>query len=138
MLHNRKSRNRYRSFPKDTTCAFCDPNEIKGRIIRETKHAYIIPNRVSYDFWEAQGVKEHLMVIPKQHVKSLSELPDAHLLDIIKLVAEYESHDYNVYARAVRSKTRSVTHQHTHLLKLDHKPARFSLFLRKPYFLLKF
>ena len=138
MFHFRKNRNVYKSYPKPDSCPFCDV-ETTAKAVRETEYSYIIHNRVSYDVWEMRRVRDHLMVIPKQHVHSLSDLSDAAKLDVVNLIAEYESHDYNVYARAVTSKQRSVTHQHTHLLKLEpKKAARGILYLKKPYLLIKF
>ncbi|MDB5176192.1 MAG: hypothetical protein JWM81_1050 [Candidatus Saccharibacteria bacterium] len=138
MFHYRKNLTAYESLLKPEHCPFCDYDAVKSLVIRETKYAYVLPNRVSYDMWEMRNVTEHLMVIPKKHVLGLAELPEAAMLDIIKLIAEYEAKGYNVYARAVDSAQRSQPHQHTHLIKLDSKPGRFVLFLSKPYFLLKF
>ena len=106
--------------------------------IAETAHAFIVPNRVFYDLWELRTVTNHLLVIPKRHVRSLSELTKAERLDIMNVLADYEGNDYNVYARAVNSLQRSVAHQHTHLIKTGTRQGRFSIFLKKPYFLLKF
>jgi diadenosine tetraphosphate (Ap4A) HIT family hydrolase len=75
--------------------------------------------------------------MPKRHVHSLSELDEAALLDIMKLLAEYEGHEYNVYARAAKSTERSVSHLHTHLIRIGSKSARGSLYVRKAYFLVK-
>ncbi len=127
----------YNKFPKPADCPFCDATET-AQAIRETEHAYILPNRIFYDVWELRRVTDHLMVVPKAHVRSLSELPDEAKLDIMNLIGEYESGDYNVYARATTSMTRSVTHQHTHLIRADHKAARLLLHLSRPYVTIKF
>ena len=136
MYHYRATKKKYVGYPKSTTCPFCDRERPDEEIV-ETKHAYIMPNRVFYDVWELRTVTDHLLVIPKRHVNSLSELTSAERLDIMNLIADYEGRDYNVYARAVDSPQKSVTHQHTHLIKTDSRLGRFLIFLKKPYFLFK-
>lgn len=138
MYHFRKTRNKYVAYPKPSKCDFCDTTQMSERAVQETKYAYIVPNRTFYDVWEMQRVRDHLLVIPKKHIGSLSDLSDAAKIDIMNLIGKYEQTDYNVYARAVISKGRSVEHQHTHLIKTNHKVGRFFLFLRKPYFLIRF
>lgn len=138
MYHYRKSRNEYARYPKPKDCPFCDAQETGQRILRETEHALVIPNRTFYDVWETRSVLDHLLVIPKRHVKSLSELSDAEKLDIVTLIGDYEKGDYSMYARAGTSVTRSVGHQHTHLIKTDAKMAKFYLHIKKPYLTVKF
>ncbi len=136
MFHYRKTRKIYKSYPKPKVCNFCDPETLKN-IIHETPYSYIVPNRVFYDVWEMHNVTDHLLLMPKRHVHTFSELTDGEKLDIMHLVGEYESKEYNVYARASKNKQRSVSHQHTHLIKTHHKPARISLTIRRPYLLIK-
>jgi diadenosine tetraphosphate (Ap4A) HIT family hydrolase len=137
MYHKRKTRKKYDAYPKPAACQFCDPAEITSRLVRETELAWVIKNRTFYDMWEMSKVLDHLMIVPKRHVASLSELTDAEKLDVMNLVGQYESTDYNIYARAVTNTRRSVAHQHTHLIKTDHKLARFLLHVRRPYFMIK-
>lgn len=136
MYHYRKSRKVYNNFPKPAGCPFCDPQET-ATALRETEHAFVLANRTFYDLWELRRVTDHLMIVPKLHVRSLAELPDAAKLDIMKLIGEYESGDYNVYARATTSMTRSVAHQHTHLIKAERKSARMLVHIRRPYLTIK-
>lgn len=138
MYHYRPKRKIYKSFPKPKTCPFCNEAEYKENLLGETAHSHIIRNRVPYDVWELRDVTDHLMVIPKKHTGSLLELSDAERLDIMKTIAQYEAKGYNVYARGQDSSTRSVAHQHTHLLKTTQKLARGSLLMMKPYILIKF
>ena len=130
--HNRKAWKQYKSFPTATACPFCDPKERHERIILENQHAYVIDNRVHYSQWELRAVTDHLMVIPKKHVGSLAELDAAEQAGVIALIARYESQSYDVFARSPRSLSRSVHHQHTHLIKTADTPARGLLFLRRP------
>ena len=137
MYHHRKALKRYKSFPKPKSdeCHFCGKDQVA--IVAETEHARIIRNRVSYDVWELRKVVEHLMVIPKRHVTSLKGLHDAERIDIMKIIGDYESRGYNVYARSAGNLMRSVPHQHTHLIKTAGKLAKFTFYLKKPYIFIK-
>jgi diadenosine tetraphosphate (Ap4A) HIT family hydrolase len=137
MYHYRKTRKMYKSFPKAAHCHFCDVREMK-EILEETEYARVIRNRVSYDIWEMRKVIDHLMVIPKRHARSLNDLTDPERLDIMKLLGKYEADHYNVYARSIESMTRSVDHQHTHLIKTTSKLGKVLIFLHKPYILIRF
>lgn len=138
MYHYRKTRKVYTSYPKPESCDFCDMAKTPNQIMETSRHAWIVRNRVSYDVWELRDVTDHLMVVPKRHVRSLEELNDAEKLDIMNVMARHEANDYNVYARSVHSVSRSVGHQHTHLIKTGHKRGHGMLMLRKPYFFIKF
>lgn len=118
-------------------CTFCE-TITKEQLVSETEYTMVIPNRTFYDTWELHDVLDHLLVVPKHHVHSLNDLRDEELLDAMKICAKYEAKGYNVYARSSGSVRRSVSHQHTHLIKIDHKPPRISFFLHKPYLLIKF
>lgn len=138
MYHYRKTRKAYKSYPKHPECEFCDFNDIAEKIIEETDHARVIKNRVFYDIWEMRDVTEHLMIVPKRHVKKLKELSDEEKLDIMNTIARYEALGFNIYAREPNSLSRSVAHQHTHLIKTGKKPGKALFFSHKPYFVIKF
>jgi diadenosine tetraphosphate (Ap4A) HIT family hydrolase len=138
MYHYRKTRKIYKSFPKPIQCDFCNFHTSgTERVVEETDHALVVKNRVFYDLWEMREVTEHLMVIPKRHVRSLGDLNDAERLDIMKVIGRYENNNYNVYARAKESTARSVAHQHTHLIKISNKRSKILFYIRKPYMLIK-
>lgn len=135
MYHLRKTRKRYEKYGRSQACDFCDPAQHSSTIIKETKHAYVIPNRTFYDHWETRRVTDHRMIIPKRHVLHLGELNADERKDVIDLMAEYESRGYQVYARSPDSVSRSIPHQHTHLIKTEHKDHRIMFFMRRPYIL---
>lgn len=140
MLHYRKTKltyNRHRTNDQTlTVCAFCDiANE---HIVAENDTMFVIPNRVSYDMFEGRRVVDHVMVIPKLHRESTAEFTAAERSDVMLLIGEYESKGYNVYMRGVDSPSRSVKHQHTHLIKLRTKSSQFVLYAHKPYILIDF
>jgi len=132
---HRKTRKKYASFPKNDVCEFCDPKKYSEVVYEETEHAYVIPNRTFYDHWELRKITDHRLIIPKSHVLTLADLNKAERADVMDIIADYESRDYEIYARAPGSSTRSVPHQHTHLIKAESKAAKGLFFLRKPYIL---
>jgi diadenosine tetraphosphate (Ap4A) HIT family hydrolase len=138
VYRSRSNQKFYEKRQQKPGCPFCDPAEIDHRLLEETEYAYVIPNQPTYEVWEHHKVLDNLMVIPKRHVPNLNELNDDELLNVARIVARYESNGYSVYARANDSPRRTVTHQHTHLIKIDKKSPRLSLYLRKPYFLVRF
>lgn len=141
MLHYRKTKLTYnkhrKSDTKRTMCAFCD-DENQSRAIEENDTMFLIPNRVSYDMFEGRRVQDHVMVIPKKHRDSLAEFTADERSDAMLLIGEYEAKGYNVYARGVDSPSRSVQHQHTHLIKLEDKSSKVIIFSKKPYVLIDF
>lgn len=97
----------------------------------------VVPNRVSYDVFEGRTVTEHQMIIPRRHLELLEDFTDEEALEMFRLTAKYEQLGYNVYARGKDSVTRSVKHQHTHLIKTTNKVNEFLFYIRRPYFLIK-
>ena len=114
---------------------FCDQNNTQ-EVLTQNKTMYVIANRVSYDIFEGCPVLDHLMVIPKRHVETLNDFTDQEKIDHMTIAGNYERQGYGVYARGVESVTRSVKHQHTHLIKLSGSLPKGILYLKKPYFLM--
>ena len=133
---------RYRRFHKQYDnhiqqgCPFCQTYQ-EPKLIETTQHAQVVKNNFPYNLWEGKEVIEHLMILPKRHVPSLEYLHNDELLDIMQLIAKYEAANYNVYARGVTNNTRSVVHQHTHLIKISNTKAKFFFYLAKPYVVFK-
>lgn len=141
MRHYRKTMRQYAKFNQGDKqldgCTFCNEYEIKTNIVFENETMIVIPNRVKYDMFEGQRVTDHFMVIPKRHVETLGGFTEQEMIDQMRIAGQYEKQGYDVYARGVGNPTRTVKHQHTHLIKCEnkHKLPRFLLFIRKPYFL---
>jgi diadenosine tetraphosphate (Ap4A) HIT family hydrolase len=72
------------------------------------------------------------MIVPREHISSLSALDDNAKLEYVNILQKYEKRGYNVYARAPQSIMKSIVHQHTHLIKPDGPVKKFVLTLRKP------
>jgi diadenosine tetraphosphate (Ap4A) HIT family hydrolase len=116
-------------------CTFC--KEVGGaKIVQETETMFVIPNRVAYDMFEGRRVIDHLMVIPKHHRTTIRDFTDKEKIDQMTIIGQYEPDGYNVYARGVRSISRSVDHQHTHLIKLTNDKPKFIFFAEKPHILI--
>ena len=141
MLHYSKTRRQYVKLNKGDhhqrrDCAFCDDDTLTTRVTQETDTMMVLPNRVSYDIFEGRKVLDHLMIVPKRHLERVADFTDQEQLELMKLIGKYEANGYSIYARGWGSVSRSVKHQHTHLIKLDDKIASFNLYLRKPYVLI--
>jgi len=142
MYHFRSTRHIYDKLinqdkERATGCAFplCGGDSSQP-ITQENGTMYLVKNRTTYDIFEGRRVLDHLMVIPKRHVESLADFTEQEKIDHMDIVGQYEQLGYNVYARASGSVTRSVKHQHTHLIKLSDKLPRGILYIRRPYFLM--
>jgi hypothetical protein len=119
-------------------CSYCNDYKNKTfKMVREGRTMLIVHNRVSYDMFEGQRVTENLMVIPKRHVETLADFTDEEKLEHMAILGQYEKQCYDVYARGVGNVTRSMLHQHTHLIKMENvsKFPKVLLFISKPYFL---
>lgn len=75
------------------------------------------------------------MVIPKRHVNSLGDLSAEERADIMATLGKYERQNYNIYARAPGNASRSVPHQHTHLIKISNRFNKGVFFWQRPYIL---
>ena len=137
MNHLRKTRLAYNSRKSSKGCPFCADATGERKVIKN-KHSYVVPNLTKYDFWELYRVTDHLLLIPYKHVKHLGELGKEAKLEIVDIISKYESKGYSIYARGQGFKSRSVEHQHTHLIKTDNKKSKGALFFEKPYFLARF
>lgn len=102
----------------DEDCDFCTIKPGDENYVAESAHFKIIANAFPYSRWDSQHVAEHLMILPKVHILSLSKLSSKECDEYVALVSDYEFKGYSIYARAPGSKSRSIPHQHTHLFKL--------------------
>lgn len=139
MYRTRKTVLKYAAYLRTrskTVCDFCDRARLD--IIKEFKNTLIIRNRFPYSHWDMFNVVDHIMLIPKRHLVSLTELNEAEKLEYIRVLGEYEDQGYSIYARSFDSGMRTVGHQHTHLIKTDGASGhKWLMYLRKPYFVAK-
>jgi len=127
----------YRKSHHASGCDFCqfETNQA-GDIVMATKHFLIVKNMFQYDIWDGCPVTEHLLVSPRRHVVSLNDFTDEEKLAYIQLISEWESKGYSIYARSDLDKTKSVPHQHTHLIRLQGRPVKAMVYLHAPHMLL--
>jgi diadenosine tetraphosphate (Ap4A) HIT family hydrolase len=116
-------------------CPFCDLDD--RTVYKDDQHSMVISNLHPYEYWDKHNVVEHVLLIPKRHVENLNELRDDEKLEIMSTMAEYEANGYSVYWRSQTNATRTVPHQHTHLIKVDNTRTKLSVYSEKPYFVWK-
>ncbi len=100
-------------------CDFCSlVNQPNTQVIDIFDHFLRIYNRFPYSLWDGKTVKEHQMIIPKQHVIELNEFTADAAQEFLDIITRFEQQGFSLYARSQKDKTRSIAHQHTHLIKL--------------------
>lgn len=127
----------YRKTACSAGCVFCDLVKNGGeQVVKKTKHCLIIKNIFGYDIWDGCGVVEHLMLIPHRHTASLAKLSSNEKIDYMEQLSRFEAQGYSLYARSPGNVTKSVVHQHMHLIKVNNKRKKFLLYMRKPHVVL--
>lgn len=119
----------------DSDCQFCSFTAETPQVIAEHTHFWIVENIFPYKLWDDFLVEQHLMIVPKRHVVSLIELTDAEKFDYITLIADYEHHGYSIYSRTDKSLTKSIPHQHTHLIRVSDVPVSRLYYQSRPHIL---
>ena len=115
-------------------CPLC--NNVRNHILEETKNFYVVTNIYPYQYWDVQGVTGHQMIIPKKHIKSISDLKSKQRLELIDLIADYEAKGLNMYSRGDHNAYKSIPdHLHIHLIDLDQKLIKRLAYNSKPYIL---
>lgn len=100
-------------------CDFCNLVQVPTeQVIDEHAHFLRIKNRFPYAVWDSKSVTDHQMIIPKRHLVELNEFTPDEAQEFLNLITEYEHLGFSLYARSTEDRTRSVVHQHTHLIKL--------------------
>ena len=120
---------------KKAGCDFCGFGSEPAKVLNEYDNFWIVENIFGYDLWDSMTVVEHLMIVPKKHTESIGNLGAEVLAEYGQIIADYDKLGYSFYARAAGNKSKSIPHQHTHLLKFDGKRKKFYMFLKKPYIL---
>ena len=96
----------------------------------------VINTLFPYEYWDEQDVTDQLMLVPKKHVDTIRKLPVKAAEEFMDFLGKYENNGYSIYARTSGATSRTVPHQHTHLIKVRGKSKKFMLHLRKPYILI--
>lgn len=117
-------------------CQFCAFTRDTEQVIDELPQFWIVRNIFPYAIWDDYHVNEHLMIVPKRHVVSLAEFTDEEKLGYVNLIAEYEHRGYSVYSRTDNGPTKSIPHQHTHLIRVSDRPVDALYYSSSPHLLL--
>lgn len=113
--------NRYKERLKPDECSLCGAQRRGDHVVvEETDHTLVIENMFPYDKWNQRRVMDHLLFLPKRHIKSLTEFSPEEKQDFMNVLSKYEVRGYNYYGRATNDIDRSVAHIHIHLLKIKH------------------
>ncbi len=134
----RREEKQYRKLKKrqpSDVCNFCKITPGHDEFIEEGQYFKIITNRFHYSYWDEQAVQHQVMLVPKDHIDSISKLPVAAAKEFLDYIGKYEERGYSVYARPPQSVTKTITHQHTHLIKTDGKRKKLIVYSRKPFLL---
>lgn len=119
----------------NVACTFCVITEGHDEFIEEGEFFKIITNAFRYSYWDEQDVEHQVMLIPKQHVDSIRRLPVEAASEFLEFVGQYEEKGYSIYARPPQSVTKTVQHQHTHLIKTTGKRKNLIVYSKKPFLL---
>lgn len=114
-------------------CNFCDFTS--QRILGNLATHWVIDNLYPYELYDDMVVEDHLLIVPKRHIVGISEFTDEERADFLDTVTEYEDEGYTLFARAPQNKAKSVTHQHSHLIKPDmsREPIQSLIYNRAPH-----
>ena len=133
LWRDKKTQKRYRKYvagkPADALCEFCEFTPSHSQVLRDENTFWVTKNIFPYTVWDSYFVDEHLMLVPKRHVDSIGKFSDQELMVFGKVIGEYEDDGYSVYGRAATNASKSVAHQHTHLIKVSSRRIKALVFL---------
>lgn len=136
-----RSRKEHRTYKKHlsknnkNSCDFCDIDKDSDQFIEDNSSFKLIKNIFPYSLWDGLRVKDHLLIVPKKHTDTLSNLSPEESKDFVELMSKYEIKGYNVYARAPGSIRKTIIHQHTHLIKTDKMVKNVIFTVHRPFYL---
>lgn len=102
------------TWPNDL-CVFCDKDV---RHVESYTHFTVSNNEFPYNLYDGLVVTDHLLIIPKKHITTLSDMNAVESAELLEILKAYEEKSYNYYARSIQNTYRSVAHYHVHLIKL--------------------
>lgn len=123
---------------KPAGCDFCKFHKKSEQVVAEYKDFWVVKNIFGYDHWDGMKVTEHLLLVPKRHVDTISHFTDVESREYLNLLASHEAEGYSIYARAAQNAAKSVPHQHTHLIRMDDRRTKGMIYMRKPHLVLYF
>lgn len=115
--------------PADAPCEFCEFTPNHDQVLKDEGTFWVTQNIFPYTVWDSYFVDEHLMLVPKRHVDSIGKFTEAELKVFGKVLGRYEDNGYSVYGRSATNGSKSVAHQHTHLIKVSSRRIKVLVFL---------
>ena len=99
-------------------CPLCE--DVESRYVEYSSDTmHIMANDYPYYMFDGRQVDNHLMLVPKRHVRDLGELDDRERAEYWQLYLKFSDSGYNTMTRPTGSNRRSVPgHVHTHLIKI--------------------
>ncbi|PLS81022.1 hypothetical protein CYG49_03305 [Candidatus Saccharibacteria bacterium] len=114
-------------------CNFCKFKDNPAEVVADHRLFWITTNLFPYDMWDNQGVETHLMIVPKRHVQAIGDFTNAESKEFLALVSLYEENGFSLYLRAPTNSSKSIPHQHSHLIRTDNKHYSFMFYMSKPH-----
>ena len=102
---------------KDKPCGFCSMP--LNQIVRKYKDFIVVKNVFPYRSWFDFKISSHLMIVPKRHIKNVSQLSKTETEEYIKILGEFDKKGFSSYTKSEKDPARSIEHFHTHLLKIE-------------------
>ena len=110
----KKYRQKNQNSPKNYN--FYERVKSEDGVVEDLDLFIIAKNLFGYQIWDGFEVEEHLLVIPKRFVEGINEFSKQEFDEFQKILAKYEAKGFSIYARAPKNKSKTVMHQHTHLI----------------------
>lgn len=98
-------------------CVFCSATK-QQKALHTTETMLVLKNDYPYSRFDGLEVKNHLMIVPRRHHKSIGVFNDMERKEYLHLVAVYHARGYATMTRSSTDTHRSVpAHLHTHLFR---------------------
>lgn len=107
---------RMQALKKEGLCYFCltKNNIVKPIIIFEKKYWYVTPNN-----FPLEGSTHHYMIVPKKHLKDLTEISNEESIELYKVMVPWlknylKSSGYSIFIRSGNTMYTGATIEHIH------------------------
>ncbi len=131
--HHKKYLQHLKDHPPSKVCDFCDFKDNTERDIKHHTYFWVTDVMAQYDLWDNHGVKDQRMIVPKRHVEHIGEFSPEEALEYHAIVSQYDLLGYSLYQRAPVNNSRTIIHQHSHLISLADRQKKFVIYNSKPH-----
>lgn len=133
-MRSQRAYNKYRQSAVFQDCVFCASQELE--VTKEYQYFRLTPSKFKYEIWDDHLVEEHLLLVPKRHLIQLNDFSADEKAEYLTLVGQFEADGYSFYSRAPSDTARSVTHFHTHFLRMSPEAIGSMVYVNKPHIML--